>query len=115
MITSKPEDRPTITEILKSEWLKEIKVLNEEQIKKLDEEIKKKFLRIEPKVLKLIAKAHPIDSLIFDRRDEDNSKKYFDLSLKPKYAKTGLGINFIKIEGDLSPANFMNNLANEIG
>jgi len=54
MITSKPEDRPTITEILKSEWLKEIKVLNEDQIKKLDEEIKKKFLRIEPKVLKLL-------------------------------------------------------------
>ena len=43
MITSKPEDRPTITEILKSEWLKEIKVLNEDQIKKLDEEIKKNF------------------------------------------------------------------------
>ena len=106
MITSKPEDRPTITEILKSEWLKEIKVLNEDQIKKLDEEIKKKFLRIEPKVLKLIA-SHPIENLIFDKgdedenKDEDKSKKYFDLSLKPKYAKTGLGINFIKIEGDL--------------
>jgi len=115
MICYKPKYRPTITEILKSEWLKEIKVLNEDQLKKLDEEIKKEFLRIEPKVLKLISKAHPIDSLIFYRGDEDNSKKYFDLSLKPKYAKTGLGINFIKIEGDLSPANFMNNLANEIG
>ena len=69
--------------------------------------------------MKLIA-SHPIENLIFDKgdedenKDEDKSEKYFDLSLKPKYAKTGLGINFIKIEGDLSPANFMNNLANEI-
>ena len=113
MICYKPEERLTIKEILKSKWLKEI---NEDQLKKLDKEIKEEFLKIEPKVLKLIANGDPIDSLKFDKGDEkDNSKKYFDLSLKPKYAKTGLGINFIKIEGDLSPANFMNNLANKIG
>ena len=88
-------------------------------IKKLNEEIKKEFLRIEPKVLKLIA-TQPIENLIFDKgngdeiKDEDKSKKYFEISLKPKYAKTGSGINFIRIEGDLSPANFMNNLSNEI-
>ena len=113
MICYKPEERLTIIEILKSKWLKEI---NEDQLKKLDKEIKEELLKIEPKVLKLIANDGPIDSLKFDKGDEkDNSKKYFDLSLKPKYAKTGLGINFIKIEGDLSPANFMNNLANKIG
>ena len=113
MFCYKPEERLTIKEILKSKWLKEI---NEDQLKKLDKEIKEEFLKIEPKVLKLIANGDPIDSLIFDKGDEKNkTKKYFDLSLKPKYAKTGLGINFIKIEGDLSPANFMNNLANKIG
>ena len=113
MICYKPEERLTIIEILESKWMKEI---NEDQLKKLDKEIKEELLKIEPKVLKLIANDGPIDSLKFDKGDEkDNSKKYFDLSLKPKYAKTGLGINFIKIEGDLSPANFMNNLANKIG
>ena len=57
---------------------------------------------------------YPIESLNSDRGIEDNYKTYFDFSLKPKYAKTGLGMNFIKIEGNLSPADFMNNLANKI-
>ena len=121
MISYNPKKRPTIIEILKSEWLKEIRVLNEDQLQKLEEEIIEEFLRIEPKVnnvLKLRAELYPIDSLDCDRgigdEDEDNSKKYFDLSLKPEYAKTGLGMNFIKIEGNLSPADFMNKLANKI-
>ena len=42
---------------------------------------KKEFLRIESKVLKLIAKAHPIDSLIFDRGVGDKSKEYFNTKI----------------------------------
>jgi len=117
MISDSPENRPTIIEILESEWMKEFRVLNEDQLKKLEEEIIQEFLRVEPKVievLKLKAKSKPIESLEFDKGIGDINKEYFDLSLKPKYGKTGLGINFIKIEGDLSPANFMNNLANKI-
>ena len=70
------------------------------------------------KVLKLVTEKRPIESLNCDRgigdKDEDNSKKYFDLSLKPEYEKSGLGMNFIKIEGNLSPADIMNKLANKI-
>ena len=118
MISKRQEDRPTIAEILESEWMKEIKVLNEDQLKKLDEEIIQEFLKVEPKVIEVLemeAKLESIASLNCDKGIEDNYKEYFDLSLKPKYGKTGLGINFIKIKGDLSPANFMNNLANKIG
>ena len=117
MISCKPKKRPTIIEILKSEWIKEIRDLDEDQLKKLEEEIIEEFLSIEPTVndaLKARAELHLIESLNCDRGIEDNYKTYFDLSLKPKYAKTGLGINFIKIEGNLSPADFMNNLANKI-
>ena len=68
--------------------------------------------------MKLVTEKRPIESLNCDRgigdKDEDNSKKYFDLSLKPKYAKSGLGMNFIKIEGNFSPADIMNKLANKI-
>jgi len=118
MISYNPKDRPTIKEILESEWMKEIRVLNEEQLKKLEVEIIEEFLRIEPeviKVLKLEAKeTQYIESLNSDKGIGNDYKEYFDLSLKPKYGKTGLGINYIKIKGDLSPANFMNNLANKI-
>ena len=115
MISYNPKDRPTITEILESELMKEAKDLNKDQ--KIEKEIIEEFLRVEPKineVLELNATNSISSSLNFDKGNDDNSKEYFDLSLKPKYAKTGLGINFIKIQGDLNPAKFMNNLANKI-
>ena len=118
MISYHPNERPTIEQISKSKWLKEIRDLNEDQLQKLYEDVIREFLRREPqvnKVLKLVIKYQPIKSLDCDKGgNQVNSKKYFDLSLKPKYAKTGLGMNFIKIEGNLSPADFMNNLANKI-
>ena len=117
MISYSPNKRPTIEEIFESEWMKEMKVLSEDQIKKLEEEIIEEFLRREPQVnevLEMVTEIQPIESLNCDRGIEDNSKEYFDLNLKPKYAKTGLGMNFIKIKGNLSPAVFMNNLANKI-
>ena len=118
MISFNPKDRPTIKEILKSEWMKEIRIINEEQLKKLEVEIIEEFLRKEKeviKVLKIRAKeTQNIESLNSDKGIGNDYKEYFDLSLKPKYGKTGLGINYIKIEGDLSPANFMNYLANKI-
>ena len=101
--------------------MKEIRVLNEDQLKKLEEEIIEEFLRIDSKVnkvLKVVAESNLIESLNCDKgigdEDEDNSQKYFDLSLKPEYAKSRLGMNFIKIEGNLSPADFMDKLANKI-
>ena len=117
MICYNPKYRLTIIEIFGSEWMKEIRDLNEDQLKKLEEEIIEEFLKRETIVnetLKMKTEGQTLSSLNSDRGIEDDSKKYFDLSLKPKYGKTGLGINFIKIEGNLSPANFMNNLANKI-
>ena len=117
MVSYKPNKRPTIIEILGSKWMKEIRDLNEDQLKKLEEEIIEEFLEREPtvnNVLTLATKLQPIKSLNCDRGIEDIFKTYFDFSLKPKYGKIGLGMNFIKIEGNLSPADFMNNLANKI-
>ena len=117
MISYKPKKRPTIIEILKSEWMKEVRDLTEDQLQKLEEEIIEEFLKRESminEVLEVKTEDETFSSLNCDRGIEDNYKTYFDFSLKPKYAKTGLGMNFIKIEGNLSPADFMNNLANKI-
>ena len=92
MISYSPNKRPTIEEIFESEWMKEMKVLSEDQKKKLEEEIIEEFLRREPQVnavLEMVTEIQPIESLNCDRGIEDNSKKYFDLSLKPKYANMG--------------------------
>ena len=48
-------------------------------------------------------------------RSGTDEEIYFDLSLKPKYAQTGLNMdNYIKLKGTLTPAKFMNSLANKI-
>ena len=55
-------------------------------------------------------------SLGNNRGLNDQDKVYFDLELHPKYyLKTGLNMNnYLKINGNLDPTNFMNNLANKI-
>ena len=47
MISFRPENRPTIEEILNDEWLKEINVLNKEEFEKLETEVREELLNIE--------------------------------------------------------------------
>ena len=45
----------------------------------------------------------------------EDEKEYFNLSLKPQFAKKGINMNnYIKIEGELNPVKYMNSLANKI-
>ena len=43
MVSFEPNERPTIEEILNSEWLHEINNLNQQQILDLENEIKQEF------------------------------------------------------------------------
>ena len=43
MVSYEPENRPTIQEILKGEWMEEIMKLNEKEMSELDNEIKEEF------------------------------------------------------------------------
>ena len=48
-------------------------------------------------------------------RGANDENDYFDLSLKPKYAQTGLNMNnYIKLKGTINPCVFMNNLTGKI-
>ena len=118
MISFKPEERLTIEEILNDEWMKEIRDLSDEQFKELEIEIREEFLRRESLInlnLRIKAEDEYNNYLDFNRGIEDENTKYFDLELEPKYAKIGMSMhNCIKIDGNLSPAKFMNSLANII-
>ena len=118
MISFKPEERPTIEEILNDEWMKEIRDLNDQQLKELEKEIREEFLRRESIVnlnFSMKAEFEKDICLDFDRGIGNDKIVYFDFDIKPKYAKIGMSMNnCIKICGNLSPANFMNNLANII-
>ena len=119
MVAYRPKERPTIEEILNSDWIKEIRDLNDDQLKILEKEILEEFSKRESVVneqLRMKAEGgESSTSLDYNRGGEDNEKEIFDLSLKPKYAKTGIGMrNYIKIDGNLVPAKFMNNLYNKV-
>ena len=50
MVAYKPNERPSIKEILNSEWMKEIRDMKEEQLDKLESDVKQEFATREPEV-----------------------------------------------------------------
>ena len=119
MVAFKPNDRPSIEEILASPWMKEIRDLNDEQLSQLENEIKEEFLKREIEVNEAMKQEMQVENQesmeSTGNRGANDENEIFDLSLKPKYAQTGLNMdNYIKLKGTLSPARFMNSLANNI-
>ena len=120
MVQFRPNERPTIDQILNDEWFNEIKNLNEDQLNHLEDEMRQEFAEREIVVnndLRRNAETNGNGSDYLDqtRAGGNEDKKYFDLSLKPKFAQTGLNMkNYIKIKGDLDPVKYMNSLANKI-
>ena len=119
MVAFKPNDRPSIEEILASPWMKEIRDLNDEQLTQLENEIKEEFLKREIEVNEAMKQEMQVENQesmeSTGNRGANDENEIFDLSLKPKYAQTGLNMdNYIKLKGTLSPARFMNSLANNI-
>ena len=124
MVAYEPSERPSIKEILNDPWMKEIKDLNDEENKKLEKKVYEKFLELEKKIKNKNEKVKTNKN--FDKNinieenkdlsDDEYEKEYFNLDLTPKIIlQTGLNMkHYIKINGNLNPAGFMNSLANEI-
>jgi len=121
MISFRPQDRPSIENILNDPWFKEIRDLSDDELAKLENEIREQLLKrekiVQEELKKEMVTEGQSDSFInmSGNRSGDDEKEYFDLSLTPKYGQTGIGMNnYIKIKGNLNPAQFMNSLANKL-
>ena len=120
MISYRPQERPTIEEILNSDWMAEVRNLNNAQLNELESQVREELLNREPLIneelkRQMEAKSQGSSDINDNRGIGDEDENYFDLSLKPKLAQTGIGMNnYIKIKGDLSPARFMNTFASKI-
>ena len=123
LVSSEKEKRPTFEEILNYKWMEDIKNLNQEEIKQLEEEIKNIFINSESKDQEI--KNQKIESKrIFHDEVDNNIKRSsseefkfkFNDKLKPKYLESEKGIkNYIIISGGfLIPVEFMNYLIYEI-
>ena len=121
MVSYNPAERPTIEEILNSDWMKEIRDMNQAQIEQLEAKIRNEFLLRENEVNKVMKQEMEVEKQMSEEaaggyKGCDDEGEFFDLSLKPKYAKTGLNMdNYIKIKGNMNnPCKFMNKLVNKI-
>ena len=121
MVSYNPDNRPkNIEEIFNSEWMKDIKNMKEEELEKLEEELKEELMKRKEKSdnyyeTETEEKNEDIKETK-GTRGGNNDNNIFDLSLKPNFAKTGLNMdNYIKLKGDeINPAKFMNNLCKKI-
>jgi serine/threonine protein kinase len=123
MISYSPKLRPSIDDILKDPWMKEVTSLDNKGYNELEDEVNKEFKKREIDVVANKEETIQADSSSSnefsyenDRGVSDDEVEYFDLSLTPKYIqKKGLIMNnYIKINGNLRPCHFMNSLANKI-
>ena len=118
MISYDSNKRPLIQEIIdKDPWLDEIRKLNNEQLKDLENEIYNEFLNREKIVVKELSETMNTE----EKEDSYEASRgvgeieYFPNDLDLKYAKTGINMkNFVKIDGEITPYKFMNTLVNKI-
>ena len=120
MVSFRPQERPTIEDIFNDDWMKEIRDLSKEELNELESKIREEFLEREQKVneelkKKIQTKGQSSIDIEGTRGIGDDTKEFFDLSLKPKYAQTGIGMNnYIKINGNLNTVKFINSLITKI-
>ena len=118
MVAFNPENRPSIQQVLDHDWLKTYREMNDEQKKKLDDELKNEFLirvnKIKDSITEEIEESN-IESLNLNIRSAHEEDKYFKEGLKPKKVPEGFDMSFcFKIKGSVDPCKFMNHLCNKI-
>ncbi len=121
MVAFLPEDRPSIDEILNSDWLKEIKELekDEKKLNELELEMYEDFLEREGLIINLIQRRMEAEGTNNNEGNNrslgDDETEYFTDDLIPKKLKPGKNMNnYIEIKGCLNPVKFMNALANKL-
>ena len=119
MVAFKPSERPSIEDILNSEWLKEINNLNQEEENNLENEVRNYLENIYDKIkneneeIKVAVKLQKDD---YKTRGGDNETKFFYHNVKlKKISDKRININhYLILNGDFSKVDFMNSLANEL-
>ena len=125
MIAYEENERPTLDEILNSKWLDEINNLNEENMKKLEDEARTAIINIS-KEIDSFFRDHPY----YLKRDDygtssenkggeidkkDYEKEYFKNNSEVKFIGIDLeGEIYIKINGEFDYWDYMNFYVNEI-
>ena len=104
MVSFKPKNRPSIDEILNSDWMKEIREMTKEQMEELENEVRNEFLEKEYCIKEGLKKYENKEKKKMTMEELKTvgmtiSKKYLILNITPKNIQTGLNMdNYIKLK-----------------
>ena len=121
MVSPVPKNRPTTKEILKNNWLKEIIDLgdNTENLEtEINQVIHQRAVEIEKRLKEAIRLKEYNDQNKGNKSSGKDEKEYFTCDTVVKEIEEEKCMNYyiecIKLEGNLNPVDFMNDLANKI-
>ena len=116
MVAYNPDKRPTLVQILNSDWLKEVSKLTEDEEAKIKKELEDIHNEIKNLEEKKIEQKIKDENLITRSSGNDEDKIFTDKNLKPKkISNDRLILNqSIKINGNFSEVDFMNSLYRDI-
>ena len=118
MVAFEPDERPTLEQILESDWLKEIKNLSDKEKADLENEVKGEFINLFKKIKGINDYIKLADELIdngYTTRSLGNNHIFNNNLRAKKIPNDRININhYIIIEGYLDEADFMNNLIEAI-
>lgn len=114
MISYDPDDRPNANKILNHEWFKQIREMNADQLKNMEDEIKKEFLSREQKIQEQITEEiekYNKDSESLTRGIGDDDEIYFENDIEPYQMPNELDNTFgITIKRQMDPTKLMNHI-----
>ena len=121
MVAKNPNERPSIEDILNSEWMKELGKLDEDKYKIIENDLREEFLSLRQNI-----EDDNNEEIEVEPRNVNNNnnivkksisdtQNYFDPYISPKkFDKNEFTNHIVKIKGYLNPVEFMNTLINLI-
>ena len=112
MVDYNQDKRFTIDQVMNHDWFKSIREMEEEERKKLQNEIKEEFTNRESKIedsVKREIDQYNAESEELNNRGSEDEYKHFPPGLKPYEAPNDFDTSFsIKFKGSIDPNKFMN-------
>ena len=121
MVAKNPNERPSIEDILNTEWMKELGKLDEDKYKIIENDLREEFLSLRQNI-----EDDNNEEIEVEPRNVNNNnnivkksisdtQNYFDPYISPKkFDKNEFTNHIVKIKGYFNPVEFMNTLINLI-
>ena len=120
MVAKNPNERPSIEDILNTEWMKESGKLDEDKHKIIENDLREEFLSLRQNIEddnneEIEVEPRNVNNNNIVKKSISDTQNYFDPYISPKkFEKNEFTNHIVKIKGYLNPVEFMDTLINLI-